>query len=68
MARKNIVSMQIRASEDLRDRAKEVAKKQGLTLSELVLKLLGTVNDKELKSLVKEELKERRKPGRPWDS
>lgn len=67
MARKNIVSMQIRASEDLRDRAKEIAKKQGLTLSELVLKLLGTVNDKELKSLVKEELKERPKPGRPWD-
>ncbi len=60
--------MQIRASEDLRDRAKEVAKKQGLTLSELVLKLLGTVNDKELKSLVREELKERRKPGRPWDN
>ena len=67
MARKNIVSMQIRASEDLRDRAKEIAKKQGLTLSELVLKLLGTINDKELKSLIKEELKERRKPGRPWD-
>lgn len=65
MTRK-IVSMQIRSSEDLRDRAKEVAKKQGLTLSELVLKLLGTVNDKELKELVKEELKERRKPGRPW--
>ena len=65
MTRK-IVSMQIRSSEDLRDRAKEVAKKQGLTLSELVLKLLGTVNDKELKALVKEELKERRKPGRPW--
>lgn len=67
MARKTIVSMQIRASEDLRDRAKEIAKKQGLTLSELVLKLLGTLNDKELKSLVKEELQERRKPGRPWD-
>ena len=67
MARKKIVSMQIRASEDLRDRAKEIAKKQGLTLSELVLKLLGTINDKELKSLIKEELKERRKPGRPWD-
>ena len=67
MARKKIVSMQIRASEDLRDRAKEIAKKQGLTLSELVLKLLGTINDKELKSLIKEELKERRKHGRPWD-
>ena len=51
MARKKIVSMQIRASEDLRDRAKEIAKKQGLTLSELVLKLLGTINDKELKSV-----------------
>jgi hypothetical protein len=65
MSRK-IVSMQIRTSESLRDRAKEIAKSKKLTLSELVLKLLGTLDDKELKTLVAEELKERRKPGRPW--
>lgn len=66
MSRK-IVSMQIRVTDDLRERAKAVAKKQGLTLSELVLKLLASTGDKKLKDLVKKELNERPKPGRPWD-
>ena len=61
-----IVSMQIRVTDDLRERAKKVAKQQNLTLSELVLMLLATT-DKELKKLVDKELKERPKPGRPWD-
>ncbi|MCA9333282.1 hypothetical protein KC960_05435 [Candidatus Saccharibacteria bacterium] len=65
MSRK-IVSMQIRVTDDLRERAKKVAKQQNLTLSELVLMLLATT-DKELKKLVDKELKERPKPGRPWD-
>ena len=65
MSRK-IVSMQIRVTDDLRERAKKVAKQQNLTLSELVLMLLATT-DKELKKLVEKELKERPKPGRPWD-
>lgn len=65
MSRK-IVSMQIRVTDDLRERAKKVAKQQKLTLSELVLMLLATT-DKELKKLVDKELKERPKPGRPWD-
>jgi antitoxin component of RelBE/YafQ-DinJ toxin-antitoxin module len=66
MSRK-IVSMQIRVTDDVRKRAKLVAKENGLTLSELVLNLLAKTGDKELKSLVDKELKERPKPGRPWD-
>jgi antitoxin component of RelBE/YafQ-DinJ toxin-antitoxin module len=58
--------MQIRVTDDLRERAKKVAKQQNLTLSELILTLLATT-DKELKKLVDKELKERPKPGRPWD-
>lgn len=65
MSRK-IVSMQIRVTDDLRERAKKVAKQQNLTLSELILMLLATT-DKELKKLVDKELKERPRPGRPWD-
>ncbi len=65
MSRK-IVSMQIRVTDDLRERAKKVAKQQNLTLSELILTLLATT-DKELKKLVDKELKERPKPGRPWE-
>jgi antitoxin component of RelBE/YafQ-DinJ toxin-antitoxin module len=66
MSRKTI-RMQIRITEDLRDRAKNVASKNGLTLSELIIKLLGSAGDKQLKELAERELKERPKPGRPWD-
>ena len=66
MSRK-IVSMQIRVTDDLRERAKAVAKQKGLTLSELVVQLLSSTGDKQLKELAKKELKERPKPGRPWD-
>jgi len=66
MSRK-IVSMQIRVTDDLRERAKAVAKKNDLTLSELILKLLAGTGDKQLKELANKELKERPKPGRPWD-
>ena len=66
MSRK-IVSMQIRVTDDLRERAKAVAKQKGLTLSELMLQLLASTGDRQLKDLVKKELKERLKPGRPWD-
>ena len=66
MSRK-IVSMQIRVTDDLRKRAKAVAKAHDLTLSELVLKLLAGAGDKQLKDLANKELKERPKPGRPWD-
>jgi hypothetical protein len=59
--------MQIRTSEALRDQAKVVANEKGLTLSELIITLLGTTGDKQLKELSKKELKERPKPGRPWD-
>ena len=66
MSRK-IVSMQIRVTDDLRERAKAVAKQKGLTLSELVVQLLASTGDKQLNELAKKELKERPKPGRPWD-
>lgn len=60
--------MQIRVTDDLRNRAKAVAKKNGLTLSELILQQLANTGDKQLKELVKKELQERPKPGRPWDN
>lgn len=66
MSRK-IVSMQIRVADDLRERAKFVAKKKHLTLSELILQLLAGAGDNQLKELANKELKERPKPGRPWD-
>ena len=59
--------MQVKVSEAVRDRAKIVAKENGKTLSELVLRLLASTGDKELKKLVEQELKDRPKPGRPWD-
>lgn len=59
--------MQIRVTDDLRERAKAVAKSKGLTLSEMVLNLLAGAGDKQLKELANKELKERPKPGRPWD-
>ena len=66
MSRK-IVSMQIRVTDDLRERAKDVAKQKGLTLSELIVQLLASTGDSKLKELANKELKERPKPGRPWD-
>ena len=66
MSRK-IVSMQIRVTDDLREQAKKAAKKHGLTLSEFVLQLFAKSGDKELEKLVKKEIEERPKPGRPWD-
>ena len=59
--------MQIRVTDDLRERAKAVAKSKGLTLSEMVLNLLADAGDRQLKELANKELKERPKPGRPWD-
>lgn len=59
--------MQIRVTDDLRNRAKAVAKKNGMTLSEMILHLLASTKDTQLKELAKKELKERPKPGRPWD-
>ncbi len=63
---RKIVNMQIRVTEAVRNRAKQVAKNQGLNLSELVLNLLAKTGDKELKKLIEKELEERPKPGRPW--
>jgi predicted DNA-binding protein len=66
MSRK-IVSMQIKTSEDIRNRAKHVAKTKGTTLRELILSLLASTGDKELAKLIERELKESPRPGRPWD-
>lgn len=66
MSRK-LVNMQVVITEAVRERAKAVAKKQGKTLNEFIMGLFAASGDKELKKLVGQELKERRKPGRPWD-
>jgi antitoxin component of RelBE/YafQ-DinJ toxin-antitoxin module len=46
-----IVSMQIKISEAVRERAKEFAKERGMNLNDLVLELFAKVGDKELKKL-----------------
>lgn len=60
--------MQIYITEAVRERAKAVAKAQDKTLNEFIMNLFAKAGDKELKKLVEQELKDRRKPGRPWDN
>jgi len=60
--------MQIYITDAVRDRAKAVAKLQGKTLNEFIMGLFASSGDKELKKLVEHELKERPKPGRPWNN
>jgi hypothetical protein len=62
-----IVSMQVKISEAVRERAKELAKERGMNLNDLVLELFAKVGDKELKKLVEIEQKEKPRRGRPWD-
>jgi hypothetical protein len=66
MSRKQ-VTMQVYITEAVRERAKAVAKNQGKTLTEFIVGLFADSGDKELKKLAEGELKERRKPGRPWN-
>lgn len=44
----------------MRNRAKAVAYSQGMSLTELVLKALATVGDKELKQLIEKDLQDRK--------
>jgi uncharacterized NAD(P)/FAD-binding protein YdhS len=62
-----IVSMQVKISKAVRERAKELAKERGMNLNDLVLELFAKVGDKELKNLVEIEQKEKPRRGRPWD-
>ncbi len=62
-----IVSMQVKISEAVRERAKALAKERGMNLNDLVLELFANVGDKELKKLVEIEQKEKPRRGRPWD-
>lgn len=59
------IQLQIDTSKEVRNRAKAVAYGRGVSLTELVLKALATVGDKELKDLVENDLKERSQRGRP---
>ena len=59
--------MQVKISEAVRERAKELAKERGMNLNDLVLELFAKVGDKELKKLVEIEQKEKPRRGRPWD-
>lgn len=67
MSRKK-VTMQIYITDAVRERAKDVAKAQGKTLNEFIMGLFAGSGDKELNRLVEQELKERPKPGRPWNN
>lgn len=55
----------IDALEAIRDRAKAVAYSRGLQLNEFVLQALAKQGDKELAELIKKDLSEKTKPGRP---
>ena len=57
--------LQIDTSKAVRNRAKAVAYGQGISLTELVLKALAAVGDKELKALIEKDLEERGGRGRP---
>lgn len=65
---RELVTMQIYITDAVRERAKAVAKTQGKTLNEFIMSLFAGAGDKELKKLVEQELKERPKPGRPWNN
>ena len=59
------VKIQIDALEAIRDRAKAVAYSRGMQLNEFVLQALAKQGDKELTELIKKDLSEKTKPGRP---
>ena len=59
------IQLQIDTSKEVRNRAKAVAYGQGISLTELVLKALANIGDKELKALIVKDLEERTGRGRP---
>lgn len=59
------IQLQIDTSKEVRNRAKAVAYGKGFSLTELVLKALAEVGDKELKALIEKDLEERAQRGRP---
>ncbi len=59
------VKIQIDASEEIRDRAKAVAYNRKMLFNEFVLQALAGQGDKELTALIKKDLSEKTKPGRP---
>lgn len=62
------IQLQIDTSKNVRNRAKAVAYGRGISLTELVLKALAEVGDKELKTLIKKDLEERAQRGRPQNN
>ncbi|XMT16829.1 hypothetical protein QTN79_03385 [Candidatus Saccharibacteria bacterium oral taxon 488] len=59
------IQLQIDTSKAVRNRAKVVAYGQGISLTELVLKALADVGDKELRVLIEKDLEKRGGRGRP---
>jgi len=59
------IKMQIDTLAAIRDRAKVVAYSRGKQLNEFVLDALAKEGDKELTELIKKDLAEKSKPGRP---
>lgn len=60
-----IVSMQVKISKDVRERAKAVASERGQQLNDLVLEQFAKLGDAELTKLVKLEQQEKTRRGRP---
>lgn len=65
MADQKRIKLQIDTVPAVRDRAKVVAYTRGKQLNELVLEALAKEGDKELTALIKKDLEEKAKPGRP---
>ncbi len=60
-----IVSMQVKISKDVRERAKVIASERGKQLNDLVLEQFAKLGDPELTRLVKIEQQEKTRRGRP---
>lgn len=65
MANQKRVKFQIDTLETVRDRAKVVAYNRGKLLNEFVLEALAKEGDEELTDLIKKDLAEKQRPGRP---
>lgn len=65
MAEQKRVKLQIDTTDGIKARAKAVAYSRGKQLNEFVLEALADQGDTQLTSLIKKDLAQKQKPGRP---